>query len=70
MTQTEFRFNLAGWLLAGCCLAVISGLRWWTTKRAVVFLLAGLVVSGVVLIIGQMTLMYSAHWLRCAGLLQ
>ena len=70
MTQTEFRFNLAGWLVAGCCLAVISGLRWWTMPRATAFLLAGLVVSGVVLVIGQMTLMYSVHWLRCAGLIQ
>ena len=70
MTQTEFRFNLAGWLLAGCCLSVISGLRWWTRERAAIYLLLGLVASGVVLIIGQMTLMYSATWLRCAGWLQ
>jgi hypothetical protein len=67
MTQTEFRFNLAGWLLAGCCLAVVSGLRWWSSERAAIFVLLGLLVSGVVLTMGQMTLMYSETWLRCVG---
>ena len=70
MPMVEFRFNLAGWLLAGCCFAVVTGLRWWTVKRALLFMILGLFASSLVLVIGQLTLMYSPIWLRCSGYLQ
>ena len=64
VSAAEFRFNLAGWLIAGCCLAMISALGWWTRRRAAIAVVVGLILSGVVVLIGQFTLMYSEWWLE------
>ncbi len=68
MTVTEFRYNVTGWLVAAFCLAVITGLRWWTPTRFAAYVLAALLASTVVLTIGYMTLMFSDQWLRCTGI--
>jgi len=69
MTSAEFRFNLAGWVIAGCCLAVISAQGWWTWRRAAIALVLALLASGGVILFGQMTLMYSEWWLEYVGLI-
>ena len=68
MTAAEFRFNLPGWLIAGCCLAMLTGMGWWTRRRAAAAIALGVLVSSGVLLIGQLTLMYADQWLECGGM--
>lgn len=67
MTATEFRYNLPGWLAAGACLAFLTASGWWTRARIRLLLVGGVLVSGAVYAIGQMTLDYSTFWLRCTN---
>jgi len=64
-TATEFRFNLVGWLGATVCMAFLIASGWPTRKRLFLYAGVGVIISSVVLIIGQMTLDYSQYWLGC-----
>jgi hypothetical protein len=65
-TATEFRFNLMGWLSAGACLVFLIASGWLSRKRLVLYAGMSVAISTVILIIGQMTLDYSAYWLQCS----
>ena len=65
-TATEFRYNLMGWLGAGVCLVFLIASGWLSRKRLVLYAGMSVTISAVILIIGQMTLDYSAYWLQCS----
>ncbi len=69
MTSAEFRFNIVGWLVAACCLAMLSALGWWTRRRAAAYIALALGFSAAVLLVGHMTLLYSERWLEYVNLL-
>ena len=69
MTSAEFRFNAAGWLVAACCLAMLSALGWWTRCRLAVFVTLAFGLSAGLLLLGQMTLLYSQRWLEYVNLI-
>jgi hypothetical protein len=64
-TATEFRFNLMGWLSAGACLVFLIASGGLSRKRLALYVSMSVSLSAVILIIGQMTLDYSAYWLAC-----
>ena len=64
-TATEFRFNLMGWLSGGACLVLLIAAGWPPRRLLVLYVGMSVTLSAVILIIGQMTLDYSAYWLQC-----
>jgi hypothetical protein len=64
-TTTEFRYNLLGWLSAAVCLVFLIESGWLSRKRLGLLLCAGVTMSAFILIIGQMTLLYSPYWIQC-----
>jgi hypothetical protein len=65
-TATEFRFNLMGWLSGGACLVSLTAAGWLSRDKLALYVVIGATISLIVLIIGQMTLDYSAYWLQCS----
>lgn len=64
-TAAEFRYNMLGWLCASTCMVFLFASGWASRQRLAIYAGVGLTISAFVLIIGQMTLNYSAYWLQC-----
>ena len=65
LSAAEFQFNVAGWLLAAACFALLSTLGWWTRRRMAAVLAIAFGISTIVFIAGQLTLRYSSDWIAC-----
>lgn len=65
-TATEFRFNVAGWLTGGVCLALLVGLRVVDRASIVRVVMLASIVGLLVFVVGQMTMHMSDIWIACA----
>jgi hypothetical protein len=55
-----------GWLSGGACLVSLMAAGWLSRDKLALYVGIGAAISLVVLVIGQMTLDYSAYWLQCS----